>query len=106
MKAMLLHEIAPIAKNPKPLLFEDVPEPKPNAGEVLIRVSACGVCHTELDEIEGRTPHRICRSFWGIRWLGKSYKSQMSHKSQKSYKLETGSGWHGSLRLAESVSIV
>ena len=38
MKAMLLHEIAPIAKNPKPLLFEDVPEPKPNAGEVLIRV--------------------------------------------------------------------
>ncbi|HVY54181.1 MAG TPA: zinc-dependent alcohol dehydrogenase family protein, partial [Thermodesulfobacteriota bacterium] len=25
-------------------------------GEVLIRLSACGVCHTELDEIEGRTP--------------------------------------------------
>jgi propanol-preferring alcohol dehydrogenase len=56
MKAMLLREIAPIAKNPKPLLSEDVPEPKPNADEVLIRVSACGVCHTELDEIEGRTP--------------------------------------------------
>ncbi|MGA7193426.1 MAG: zinc-dependent alcohol dehydrogenase family protein [Anaerolineales bacterium] len=55
MKAMLLREIAPIAKNPKPLTFEDVPEPKPNADEVLIRVSACGVCHTELDEIEGRT---------------------------------------------------
>ena len=26
--------------------------------EVLIRVHACGVCHTELDEIEGRTPPR------------------------------------------------
>ncbi len=55
MKAMLLHEIAPIAKNPKPLTFEDFPEPKLNADEVLIRISACGVCHTELDEIEGRT---------------------------------------------------
>ncbi len=55
MKAMLLREIAPLAKNPKPLTFEDVPEPKPKADEVLIRVSVCGVCHTELDEIEGRT---------------------------------------------------
>jgi len=55
MKAMLLREIAPIAKNPKPLTFEEIPEPKPKADEVLIRVSVCGVCHTELDEIEGRT---------------------------------------------------
>ena len=28
----------------------------PGPGEILIAVSACGVCHTELDEIEGRTP--------------------------------------------------
>ena len=55
MKAMLLREIAPLAKNPKPLTFEDVPEPKSSTDEVLIRVSVCGVCHTELDEIEGRT---------------------------------------------------
>jgi alcohol dehydrogenase, propanol-preferring len=55
MKAMLLREIASIAKNPKPLTFEEISEPKPNADEVLIRVSVCGVCHTELDEIEGRT---------------------------------------------------
>ena len=33
-----------------------MPDPIPGPGEVLIRVSACGVCHTELDEIEGRTP--------------------------------------------------
>ena len=56
MKAMLLREIAPLAKNPKPLSLENVPEPKPNADEVLIQVLVCGVCHTELDEIEGRTP--------------------------------------------------
>ena len=55
MKAMLLREIVPFAKNPKPLTFEEISEPKPNADEVLIRVSVCGVCHTELDEIEGRT---------------------------------------------------
>ena len=34
----------------------DLPVPVPGEGEVRIRVSVCGVCHTELDEIEGRTP--------------------------------------------------
>ena len=37
MNAMLLREIAPLAKNQKPLSFVDVPEPNPNADEVLIR---------------------------------------------------------------------
>lgn len=54
MKAMLLREIAPISQNPTPLSLVDVPDPKPQTDEVLIRVTACGVCHTELDEIEGR----------------------------------------------------
>jgi len=39
-----------------PLELRDVPQPVPAAGEILIKVSACGVCHTELDEIEGRAP--------------------------------------------------
>jgi len=30
--------------------------PVPGNGEILLKVSTCGVCHTELDEIEGRTP--------------------------------------------------
>ncbi len=34
----------------------DLPEPVPGPGDILIKVNACGVCHTELDEIEGRTP--------------------------------------------------
>ena len=34
----------------------DLPVPVPSPGEILIKVNACGVCHTELDEIEGRTP--------------------------------------------------
>ena len=56
MQAMVLAAITDLAKNRTPLEERDLPRPKPRAGEVLIRVSACGVCHTELDEIEGRTP--------------------------------------------------
>ena len=59
MKAMLLRESALFSQNPTPLSFEDLPEPKIGAGEVLIRVTACGVCHTELDEIEGRIKPRL-----------------------------------------------
>ncbi len=59
MKAMLLRACAPLDQNPKALSLTDMPRPIPAPGEVLIRVSACGVCHTELDEIEGRMapPH-------------------------------------------------
>jgi alcohol dehydrogenase, propanol-preferring len=56
MKAMLLNEIAALRDRPEPLTLADIPTPKPAAGEILIRIAACGVCHTELDEIEGRTP--------------------------------------------------
>jgi propanol-preferring alcohol dehydrogenase len=56
MKSMLLREITQLPQNPTPLTFSEIPEPTPAAGEVLLRVTACGVCHTELDEIEGRTP--------------------------------------------------
>jgi propanol-preferring alcohol dehydrogenase len=56
MKAMLIHRIAPLTDNPEPLMAADVPVPEPASDEILIRVTACGVCHTELDEIEGRTP--------------------------------------------------
>lgn len=56
MKAAVLEKITSIRENPQPLSFRDVPEPVPAEGQILVRVTACGVCHTELDEIEGRTP--------------------------------------------------
>ncbi len=56
MKALLLNAIASLRENPSPLKQADLAIPEPGEGEVLIRVSVCGVCHTELDEIEGRTP--------------------------------------------------
>jgi propanol-preferring alcohol dehydrogenase len=56
MKAMLLRGLAPFAQNPTPLSYESFAEPNLAPGEVMVRVSRCGVCHTELDEIEGRMP--------------------------------------------------
>jgi propanol-preferring alcohol dehydrogenase len=56
MKAMLLRGISQLAEEPDPLERATLPDPVPREGEILVQVSACGVCHTELDEIEGRTP--------------------------------------------------
>jgi propanol-preferring alcohol dehydrogenase len=56
MKAMVLHKLHDLRKKRTPLVFEEVPDPVPREKEILVKVSVCGVCHTELDEIEGRTP--------------------------------------------------
>jgi len=56
MKAMVLEGLGELASHPTPLSLQQLPEPTPGEGEILIKVSTCGVCHTELDEIEGRTP--------------------------------------------------
>jgi propanol-preferring alcohol dehydrogenase len=56
MKALVLKQLCSIEENRQPLELVDLPDPQPAGGELLVRVSACGVCHTELDEIEGRTP--------------------------------------------------
>jgi propanol-preferring alcohol dehydrogenase len=53
---MLLEKIVSLLDEKEPLRPADVPQPSAGPGEVLIRITACGVCHTELDEIEGRTP--------------------------------------------------
>ena len=45
-----------MSENRNPLEMVEMPVPVPGENEVLVKVSACGVCHTELDEIEGRTP--------------------------------------------------
>jgi propanol-preferring alcohol dehydrogenase len=40
----------------QPLCIEDVPTPEPRPGEVLVRVAACGVCHTDLHYLDHGTP--------------------------------------------------
>ncbi|MGE0621005.1 MAG: zinc-dependent alcohol dehydrogenase family protein [Pseudomonadales bacterium] len=56
MRAMQMQRIVSLVDEDEPLVAVEVPTPEPGPDEVLIRVHACGVCHTELDEIEGRTP--------------------------------------------------
>ncbi len=57
MKAMVLRETSPIEK--EPLKMEEWPEPVPRFKEILIQVTVCGICHTELDEIEGRLSPKL-----------------------------------------------
>lgn len=53
---MVLNKLCGLGENQTPLELKELPDPVPAGEEILVRVSACGVCHTELDEIEGRTP--------------------------------------------------
>ena len=55
MKAMVLNKICSLKEDKNPLELVNLPDPVPGEKQVLVKVSACGVCHTELDEIEGRT---------------------------------------------------
>jgi propanol-preferring alcohol dehydrogenase len=56
MKAMVLRELGKLEQNQEPLSVAELPRPEPKEDEILIKTATCGVCHTELDEIEGRTP--------------------------------------------------
>ena len=52
MSAMILDHIAAIESSP--LILQQVPIPIPLSHQLQIKISASGICHTELDEIEGR----------------------------------------------------
>jgi alcohol dehydrogenase, propanol-preferring len=56
MKAMILERISNLDEEKFPLSLTQLPDPEPGGNDVVIKVSTCAVCHTELDEIEGRTP--------------------------------------------------
>src|SRR5260370_33041667 len=47
MKAAVLHEFK------QPLVFKEVPRPQLQSSEVLIKVEACGVCHSDLHLADG-----------------------------------------------------
>jgi propanol-preferring alcohol dehydrogenase len=53
---MRLERLVDLQVEPEPLQLVECPIPEPGPAQVRIRVASCGVCHTELDEIEGRTP--------------------------------------------------
>jgi propanol-preferring alcohol dehydrogenase len=53
MKAAVVHEFG------KPLKIEEIPIPTPGRGEVLIKVVANGVCHTDLHAAQGDWQHSV-----------------------------------------------
>ncbi len=69
MKACLLRAPAGIQKNP--LEYADVAEPKPGAGELLVRVQVCGVCRTDLHVVEGELPPKKSPVIPGHQVVGK-----------------------------------
>lgn len=71
MRAMVLDRIQPVQSGATPLRLADVPPPTPGEGEVVLRVAVCGVCHTELDEIEGRTPPLVVPAILGHQAIGR-----------------------------------
>ncbi|OQX20302.1 MAG: alcohol dehydrogenase [Desulfobulbaceae bacterium A2] len=56
MRAVVIQHLGRMDGVAAPLVLRRLPRPRPGPGEVLLRVTLCGVCHTELDEIEGRSP--------------------------------------------------
>jgi alcohol dehydrogenase, propanol-preferring len=70
MQAMVLERICPLTADARPLTLVDLPVPQPGPGEILLKVAACGVCHTELDEIEGRTPPPVLPVVLGHQVVG------------------------------------
>ncbi|HYE33951.1 zinc-dependent alcohol dehydrogenase family protein [Methylocaldum sp.] len=74
MKAMILERISKLTENPAPLTLAEWPKPVPRSDELLIKVSACGVCHTELDEIEGRTPPPLLPVILGHQVVGRVHE--------------------------------
>lgn len=53
---MQITETVSLEDRPEALTPVDISQPGPGPREILVRVRGCGVCHTELDEIEGRAP--------------------------------------------------
>ena len=51
MRALRLHRPAPVTN--RPLVLEEAADPVPGPGEVLLDVSCCGVCRTDLHVVEG-----------------------------------------------------
>lgn len=92
MKAMVLNRICNIRENNNPLDLINLPAPVPEDKQILVKVSACGVCHTELDEIEGRTPPAQFPVILGHQVVGRVEKA--GRKATK-FKIgdRVGVGW-------------
>ncbi|HOC02131.1 MAG TPA: zinc-dependent alcohol dehydrogenase family protein [Candidatus Ratteibacteria bacterium] len=91
MRAMIIERVVDVSKE-EPLKPIDIPVPKPEENQVLIKISACGVCRTDLDEIEGRTPPAVYPVILGHQVIGEIVDSgEKAHNFKKGDRV--GIGW-------------
>jgi hypothetical protein len=103
MKAAILEKITSLKENKQPLKMVEVPQPVIGDGEILVKISVCGVCHTELDEIEGRTPPPKLPVILGIRRLA---LLQTAVNSRRDSRLATELESVGLIQHAAAVRLV
>jgi alcohol dehydrogenase, propanol-preferring len=84
MKAALLNKPAPVSTNP--LIYNDVARPTPGPGEILIRVSYCGVCRTDLHVVEGELSPRKSPVIPGHQVVGTIEAFGISSNSEHNFK--------------------
>ena len=91
---MVLEQIGRIERGAQPLRLRDLPLPEPGDDEVCIRVHVCAVCHTELDQIEGRVTTAVPRVL-GHQVIGTVIDTRgQSHRDLIGRRV--GVGWIGS----------
>lgn len=92
MKAWVIERITDMLTENKPLKLFEIDTPVPDENEILIKVQACGVCHTEIDEIEGRATPSFLPVIPGHQIAGEVVEVG---KAVKKFKIgeRAGAGW-------------
>lgn len=93
MQAAVLSTPSPISNSP--LRIEDVPAPEPQAGHVLLRVLACGVCRTDLHIVEGELPPLHPRIIPGHQIVGEVVAGDLASGGALRKGLRVGVSWIG-----------
>lgn len=93
MKAMMLTRHYDLSADNLPLELSDIPVPSPGENEVLLKINTCGVCHTELDEIEGRMPPPSLPIIPGHQVVGQVIKLGSKVQDEVSIGDRVGVGW-------------
>lgn len=83
MKAWIIDQVCDLMAESHPLKLTELPRPEPQEGELLVKVNACGICHTEIDEIEGRTPPSVYPVVPGHQVVGTVEQSRGDRASLK-----------------------
>jgi len=92
MKALVINQITSLSENRNPLVLIDLAKPFPVDNEILVEIYACGVCHTEIDEIEGRAKPPVLPVIPGHQVAGKVVEKGNSVQKFKIGDM-VGVGW-------------